>query len=131
MQVIKKDITVPIDVDKTLVFWTPEGQKRHVLSRKVDYYGEDVYVIPHKEHCQLVRAMLARGRNVIVWSGNGHSWAENVINMLHAIGELPNIDDIIVMSKPVGYVDDMPCDTWMGNRIYIQPHSNPYAEEKK
>lgn len=131
MIIISKDVTFPFDVDKTLVFWKPEGQDPHPTDIKVDYYGEEISVIPHMEHVQLLRAAIARGRNAVVWSGNGWLWAKNVIEALVRAGHLPNTDGIAIMTKPVGYVDDMPCETWMGNRVYIQPHSNPYAEEKE
>lgn len=130
MLVIEKDVTFPFDVDKTLVFWQPNGKEIHEFDIKVDYYGEEVSVVPHLEHIQLLKATLARGRNAIVWSGNGYQWAKNVIEALIKDGLLIDSDGIIVMSKPVGYVDDMDSSTWMGNRVYIKPHSNPYSEDK-
>jgi hypothetical protein len=126
--VINKDVTIPFDVDATLIYWKPEGAKRDSQDVELDYYGEKVYVHPHLEHIRLLRASLARGRNVIVWSGNGYLWAKTVIDYLLNAGHLPSSDGMIIMSKPVGYVDDLDCQHWMGNRIYIKPHSNPYSE---
>lgn len=131
MIVIEKDITFPFDVDKTLVFWKPEGQEESEFDIKVDYYGEMVSVIPHMEHVQLLRATIARGRNALVWSGNGYKWAKNVIEALEKAGHLPTTKGIVIMTKPAGYVDDMDASTWIGNRTYIKPHSNPYAEEEE
>lgn len=130
MIIIAKDVTFPFDVDKTLIFWKPKGQEPHEFDIKIDYYGEEVSVVPHLEHIQLLRATLARGRNAVVWSGNGYQWAKNVIEALVKAGHLTSTDGIVIMSKPVGYVDDMDAATWMGNRVYIKPHSNPYSEEE-
>ena len=124
MQVLEYDITTPFDVDRTLVFWVPVGQEPPKNALEIDYYGEKVFVVPHEEHVQLLKATMARGRGVLVWSGNGYKWAHNV---LKALG-FTDKDPIYVMSKPAGYVDDLPCNEWMGNRIYIKPHSNPYSE---
>ena len=125
MKVIAKDVTFPFDVDATLVFWIPIGKEPPPEALAVEYYGETVYVVPHEEHVRLLKSSLARGRNIVVWSGNGFQWAENV---LKALG-FGDADNILVMSKPAGYVDDLPCTEWMGNRVYIKPHSNPWSEE--
>lgn len=124
MKVHRQDITYPFDVDRTLCFWIPIGQEPPENAVAVDYYGDKVYIVPHEEHIQLLKASIARGRNVIVWSGNGFEWAHNV---LLALG-FTDKDNINVMSKPAGYVDDLPCSEWMGNRVYIKPHSNPWSE---
>jgi hypothetical protein len=131
MKVIRKDVTIPWDVDKTLIFWQPTGAERHESDIQMNYYGEIISVTPHLEMLQLLRSNLARGRNIIIWSGNGFAWAEEVVKKLHEAGHLPDTKGIIIMTKPAGYADDLDCQHWMGNRIYIEPHSNPYAEEKK
>jgi hypothetical protein len=102
MKVIRKDVVKPFDVDRTLVFWVPIGQEPPKNALEVDYYGDKVFV----------------------WSGNGFQWAENVIR---ALG-FKDTDDILIMSKFSGYIDDLPISEWAGNRIYIKPHSNPYSE---
>lgn len=130
MNVIDKDVTVCFDIDKTLIFWKPQGEEESEFSYKVDYYGEDISITFHEEHAQLLRANLARGRNVVIWSGNGYKWVKNVIEKMVEIGIIKDTTGITIMSKPSMYVDDMSCETWMGNRVYIDPHSNPYAEDK-
>ena len=130
MIVFGKDTVLAFDIDKTLIFWKPEGKEAHEFDTKLDYYGEQVSVTFHLEHVQLLKSTLARGRGALVWSGNGEQWAKNVINALIDAGHLEDSNGILIVSKPVGYVDDMDCSTWMGNRIYIKPHSNPYSEER-
>lgn len=130
MKIIDKDVTVCFDIDKTLIFWKPEGQEEYEFDLKVDYYGQEISVAPHMEHIQLLKANLARGRNVIVWSGNGFQWVQNTLQAFVTNGLLSKTDGIIVMSKPSMYVDDLECQEWMGNRVYIKPHTNPYGEDK-
>ncbi len=130
MIVIEKDTTICFDIDGTLCFWKPENAEREEFDIELDYYGEKVYVHPHLEHIRLLRSSLSRGRNVLLWSGNGWRWTKTVVDYLVAAGHLPNTEGIVIMSKPVAYVDDLEAEKWIGNRIYIQPHSNPYAEKK-
>ena len=130
MIVFGKDTVLAFDIDKTLIFWKPEGKEEHEFDTKLDYYGEQVSVAFHMEHVQLLKSTLARGRGALVWSGNGVKWARQVIETLIVAGHINDSSGILIVSKPVGYVDDMDCSTWMGNRIYIKPHSNPYSEEK-
>lgn len=129
MLVIRKDSTFPVDVDKTLIFWKKPTDPLTEGEFVADYYGEPIRVTPHEENIQLLRSSIARDRNVIVWSGNGYAWAETIINELHRRGYLPQIDNLIIMGKPVGYMDDVDCTNWMGNRVYIEPHKNVYGEE--
>lgn len=112
MTVIEKDSTYPFDVDATLIM---EAQADESGAIQIDYYGELVWRKPHIEHIRLVRASVARGRNVVVWSGNGQIWASTVLKAL----KLDHLD-ILVMSKPCGYCDDLDCNMWMGNRTYIE-----------
>jgi hypothetical protein len=123
MKVINKDSTYMFDVDSTLIFWIPAGQVPPADAICVDYYGENVYLLPHDEHIQLLKASVARGRNTVVWSGNGFQWCENVLKALK-LDEL----DLTVMSKPAGYVDDLPCGEWMGNRIYLHSKNSKVEE---
>jgi len=115
MLVIEKDVTFPFDVDHTLIFWVPRGKEPPEGALEADYYGERVFFVPHWAHIQLLKASIGRKRGTVVWSGNGYQWAKNVLAALGFKEE----DDIIVMAKPAGYVDDLPCNEWMGQRIYL------------
>lgn len=128
-QVIDFETVVPFDVDGTLIIWKPEGTEESNNSIIVDYYGQPVSVLPHMEHLRLLKATLARGRFVILWSGNGVQWASNVLKALENFGYIEDTANIIVMSKPVAYVDDVPVENWLGSRIYIKPENNVYHQE--
>ncbi len=122
MNVIKSDRTVMVDCDDTLVLWDisnyPGGP--HV---SVDCYGHVSYLVPHEKNLKLLRKFAKLGYRIVVWSASGYEWAESVVNTLH-------ISDIVdtCMSKPRYYFDDIPCQEWMGPRIWRQPVTG--VEEK-
>lgn len=120
MEVIETELPVFIDVDKTLIM--PQKEKDITDYNDVidfDYAGETVYMKPHKLHIDLVKHYKARGYHVTVWSANGFAWAKQAVEKL---GLIDHVDH--VRSKPVKFVDDMPCEDWMGQRVYI-----PFSED--
>lgn len=128
MQVFNKEV-LAFDIDETLINWRPEKDEHHEYAYVLDYYGEQVSVMFHHEHIRLLQATLARGRMAILWSGNGFQWAEQVLKKIVEIGLLQSTEGIIVMNKPIAYVDDVKAEGWMGQHIYIKG-SNAYAEKK-
>lgn len=105
------------DIDDTLVLYGADNWKpAHGLVEFVDPYTDaTVYLRPHVRHMELLVQMKKRGRHILVWSAGGASWAHSVIKRL---GLEAYVDTI--MTKPIGYVDDMPANKWMNNRIYIE-----------
>ncbi len=105
------------DVDDTLVVWDddflrPDGGRVRI----VDPYDKNaVYLKPHVRHVKLLKQMHGRGRFIIVWSQSGVQWANAVVE---ALGLKDHVG--LVMTKPSGYVDDLPSDKWMQNRIYLE-----------
>ena len=104
------------DVDDTLVMWgddfnTPSDDRIRIVD---PYDNSAVYLKPHQKHIRLVKQMHARGRLVCVWSGGGVRWAETVVK---ALGLEPYVH--MVMTKPICYVDDLPANDWLNNRIYL------------
>jgi hypothetical protein len=104
------------DVDDTLVMWTNHfTQPGEGRVRIVDPYDQaPVYLKPHERHVKLLKQMHGRGRYIVVWSQSGVQWA-------HAVVEALGLSDFVhlVMTKPTGYVDDLPADQWMRDRIYL------------
>lgn len=116
MKVIDKE-RLDCDVDETLIMWCkgvigPFDAPEDAI--EFDYYGTPVWAVPHTEQIMLIRANVARGRQIVVHSGNGALWAGEVLTKL-GLDDL----DLFVFNKPIGYIDDKDCVTWMGNRIYI------------
>ena len=115
MKKIDNEQVYMFDVDDTLVRWPsnfmlPDDGRVRIVDPND---GEVVYLYPIKRHIKLLTAMKGRGRLIVVWSGNGAAWAEAVIK---ALGLELSVD--LIMTKPLGYVDDLSCESWMGPRIY-------------
>lgn len=105
------------DVDDTLVLWGTANYQRpspDLIEFNDPYDGAKVYLRPHHRHIKLLKQMKGRGRYVVVWSQGGAKWAREVVKTLG----LSNYVDLII-TKPHGYVDDLPCEAWLRNRIYI------------
>jgi len=115
MKVYKTDSVITVDVDDTLVMWNLADKSGDIPF--VDPYVEGMvnYLTPNEKHIDLVKKHHGRGYTVIVWSAGGVEWAETVVKTL----ELESYVDI-VLSKPVKYIDDLPCQEWMGTRLYLK-----------
>lgn len=113
------------DVDDTLVMWDDQYADRALgRVRIVDPYdGATVYLKPHARHIKLLKQMHGRGRQIIVWSQGGAAWARAVIEAL-GLSEYVHI----CMTKPAGYVDDLPAQAWLPNRIYLSHQEEPKHE---
>jgi len=103
------------DVDGTLVSLKKFDEHTEGTIPILNPYVNQVrHVKVHDIHVDLIKEMLGRGRFIIVWSGSGVKWAREV---LKATG----IDhrNILVMTKPIGYLDDLECNEWLKNRIFL------------
>ena len=65
-------------------------------------------------HVDLLKKHKARGKSIVVWSAGGYEWALAVVKAL----ELETFVNL-VMAKPTAYVDDLPCQEFMNNRVYV------------
>lgn len=116
-QLVGSDLVVVIDCDDTLVMW---NESEHWLPGpdKVclqDPYDQSVvYLVPHKQHINLIKKYKKQGYTVIVWSAAGALWAKEVVDQL----KLNDLVDL-VMSKPIKYVDDLKAAEILGSRVYI------------
>lgn len=152
-QVIKSENVICYDVDDTLILWeessgftwdkgfTPDGEARSAATSESErearatregsrsaatrlgvtcpHDGKPLCVNRHEPHIKLLMNHKARGKTIIVWSQGGYQWAEAVVK---ALGLTEHVD--FIMSKPRAYVDDLPVQEWMKDRIYINPDSN-------
>jgi len=106
------------DIDDTLVMWEGNIHQPDEHGRKlaiVDPYDKTtVFLKPHQQHIKLVKQMHGRGRFVMVWSAGGVQWAEAVVKAL-------NLEPYVglIITKPVGYVDDLPANKFLQNHIYL------------
>lgn len=116
-KVIENEQVYMFDIDDTLIMWDRDPHF-HALGRIAitdPYDGVTVYVKPHERHVKLLTQMKGRGRFIVVWSQSGAKWAEAVVN---ALGLTNSVD--LILTKPQGYVDDLPVSKWMKNHIYIK-----------
>lgn len=107
------EVNIPCDVDGTLIIYEDEyspGPGKIELN----LYGTKKFVYPHLDHIELVKSYHARGFRVRVHSGNGYQWAEQVVKKL-------GLEDYVyeVETKSFKYLDDMPIETWAGQRVYL------------
>lgn len=126
MQVYETDQVVCCDVDDTLVLW-PENHPERFPGKSFaqpfegsvaffdPYDGSTNNLVPHISHTNLIKKYKGRGFTIIVWSAGGYKWAESVVKTLG----LESFVDL-VLTKPSRYVDDLLCQEWMGNRVYIK-----------
>lgn len=115
MIVFKTDQLVPYDCDDTLVLWGLEDKSKNIAIEDPYLKGLINFVTPHEKHIELLKKHKARGMTIIVWSAAGVEWAHAVVK---ALGLEEYVD--AVFSKPCRYVDDLPVQEWMGNRVYIK-----------
>lgn len=114
MKVIESEILIPCDIDGTLLLWGITS------GETVLFY--DPYECVHKRvginesNLRIAKNWLSRGATLQVWSRSGYKWAQNA---LKAIGLEHH--NILISSKPLAYIDDQACDTWMGERVNLQP----------
>lgn len=116
--VLDSSNTIFIDVDDTLVMWGDHNHKGKTsrLIRIPDPHlvGENVYLLPHTTHINILKRNHAQGRTVIVWSAAGHEWAQAVVKAL----DLEKFVSLI-LGKPILYVDDRPMESWGCMRTYL------------
>lgn len=129
------------DVDGTLVSesnvnpfskreWSSVLMKRHAVGREsglLKIKNGNVYVLFYNpytgdvecmrvetQHVRLLRHMKKRGRQIMVWSGNGVDYVEKVVD---ALALRPFVD--YVMSKPLSCVDDLEPNDFI-TRIFLK-----------
>lgn len=115
MKVCETEQVVCIDCDDTLVMWNLEDTTNNIPFPDPYLKGLTNFLTPNDPHIELLKKHKSRGYTVIVWSAAGFKWAETVVKVLG----LESFVDL-VLSKPAKYIDDLPCQEWMGHRVYIK-----------
>lgn len=129
--VVPSDQVYFFDVDDTLVKWgSPfemDPELKEKASRTVDisttrkFAGDEgeeeiTWVETHaviEENVDMIKQHKARGHTVVVWSQGGYEWARDVVEAL----KLNSYVDLVIC-KPAGYYDDLPCSEFMGSRKF-------------
>lgn len=122
---IDTEYLLTCDVDETLIGWDKVGNLR-LTTKGVDfidpYDGFTKQVIPQNANIKILKNHLERGATVIVWSKSGYKWAKAALKAVNI-----NHPRIFISPKPIGYIDDKPCQEWMGERIFLPP-GDPYGQ---
>lgn len=117
MQVFDNEYVVAFDIDDTIVIWSGNHTQPHEGSIPFldPYDGTTNHLVPYQKHIDLLKKYKGRGMCVMVWSAGGVQWAKSVINTLG----LSDYVDLII-TKPSKFVDDLPADQVLGQRIYLK-----------
>ena len=120
MKIIASEQILYVDVDYTLLIWSADLQSG---SPFYDPYEEKFKKVKiHYPHLEIVKDRLKRGATIILHSQSGYEWAASAARCLG----LDKEEKVIVMSKPIGYIDDKPCEKWMGDHINLDIN-DPYG----
>jgi hypothetical protein len=139
MIVVPCQQTTFFDVDETLLMWygSPEDLAEYgvwVTSPVSEFYNEDglqktsankQLLLPHRKHIEQLKQHKFRGHTIIVWSAGGWDWAEAAVK---ALGLEKYVD--LVISKPIWFYDDLPCQEFMGKRYYFDDKTEVENEKK-
>ncbi len=117
-QIIKNEQILPVDIDGTLIFWGKIRKGQKCISFICPYTAKEMHVGVMEANVAIVRERLARGAVILAWSASGYKKAAVVMKALGLM--VPNV---VVLSKPVGYLDDIDCSEWMGKRIWLDADS--------
>lgn len=116
MNIIATEQLLALDIDETIVIWGKVKKGQKAINYTCPYTGKQLMVRVHEPNLAIVMERLARGATILAWSASGYQKAVAVLKALNISHER-----LFVTSKPVGYLDDKPCESWMGQRIWLDP----------
>lgn len=112
MFILESDIVVYVDIDETLVSWTPQGWDTVI---EIENNGFKSSFTPILANIEQVKKHKLCNHRVIFWSAGGWAWAKKVVEVL---GLMEYADGIL--TKPRWIIDDLPASEFIPecNRIY-------------
>ena len=122
MIVVPGNTIVFIDVDDTLIMWSPTQEELDQRGIEITCPASMVViddeikpshtwkavVVPHRKHIEHLKRHKMRGHTVVVWSAGGFDWALAAVQALH----LEEFVDIVI-SKPTWMIDDKKPEQFM------------------
>lgn len=116
MTIIESEQIIPCDIDSTLLMWGHEMSGGRYVWFTDPYEEIDKRVLVNTANLKVFEDRLVRGATILVWSASGYLWSKAAMNALNI-----NHKNVVILGKPVGYIDDKPCQDWMGPRIFLAP----------
>jgi predicted phosphatase len=114
VKVIKSNNITVFDIDDTLLMHI-DRRVRTKDKIEIEYGDEKIYLTPHKFHVTFLKHCHKRGDFVVIWSKNGHQYAEQVVKKLNLSKYVH-----LIMSKPSRHVDDKKdLSSIVGDCIYL------------
>ncbi len=114
MVVYKNELPISFDIDGTLVLRSTKDNPDSIQFTHSEDPNQIKWLLPHEPHIAFLKRCYHRGYQITLWSANGFAWAEHVAITLGLEKYITKVE-----TKPITYVDDLPADEWIGNRIYI------------
>jgi hypothetical protein len=107
--------TVFVDIDETLLM-SDLSEFPEESQIEIKYGPGSIAVVPNSKNVKLVQKFFKLNYAVVLWSRTGSDWAE-------AAGKALGIDSMVslYLTKPQFYIDDKPCESWMGQRCWRDP----------
>lgn len=114
MKVVKNPVVVCFDIDNTILAYDIENvDPNEVFEIGIGKHKCKCYEL--KKHTQRLKNHAASGHFIVVWSGSGVEWCQEVIRLLG----LEKYVDIAIV-KPKWNYDDAPFAEWC-KRLYLYP----------
>ena len=103
MKKIKQSRTVMVDVDESILLWSPELYPHSPNDLIVlEEGGRKHQFLPHYKNIEFIKKLKLQGYGLIFWSAGGNDWCERIVKEL----KLEDIADVC-MSKPEFAIDDL------------------------
>lgn len=107
------------DIDDTLIIWNADTTGNKTITFTEPHTNDIITVVVNENNIRLLKEKKSRGSFIILWSQGGWQYAETIAV---ALGIEKYVD--IVMSKPVGLIDDLPAEKWLPNPVNIDYRTN-------
>lgn len=119
--VVENDHPWGVDIDDTLLLWdvpvnTPGVR---VVEFQEPHLKDITRAVVNENNLRLMKEKKHRGCFIILWSQGGYEYAKAVRDALH----LQDYVDLI-MTKPVGLIDDLPSSAWLPGPVNIPYNKN-------
>jgi len=119
--VVENEAVWGVDIDDTLLLW--DVPKEGPMVTFTEPHTKDSITVPINENnIRLLKEKKARGAYIILWSQGGWEYAKTVAD---ALGLHDYID--LIMTKPIGIIDDLEAHAWMPKAVNI-PHTKNYKK---